>query len=177
MTSGGRLQRMNPLSIVAAASIGAVLGLAIELALSSRGRPPLVPPYSMSITLGALAVLLVVLALRLRHNLSKGAGAVNPFHAVRLLATARAGELVGSLFAGFGGGMLLSLAWRSVPAPGATWVPMLVTAVAGVVLLTCAIIAELLCRVPPGGHDEADAAGRGEEGVQGTPALGYAEPR
>lgn len=177
MADGGKLQRMNPLTLVVAAAIGATLGLLIELALSSRGRPPLVPPYSMSVTLVALAALLIVLALRLRRNLAKGVGAVNPFHAVRLLATARAGQLVGALFAGFGGGMLLSLAWRSVPAPAPTWAPMLVTAAAGAVLLVCAIIAEHLCRVPPSEHGEGDAAASGEEGVRGAPALGYSEQR
>ena len=125
----------------------------------------------------ALAVLLIVLALRLRRNLAKGVGAVNPFHAVRLLATARAGQLVGALFTGFGGGMLLSLAWRSVPAPGSTWAPMLVTAVAGAVLLACAIVAEHLCRVPPSEHGEESAEDPGENGVQGAPVLGYTEPR
>lgn len=152
--SGGQLQRMNPLNLVSAGAIGAGFGLAIEFWLSSRGRTPLVPPYSMAATLLVLAVVLLVLALRLRRNVAKGVGAVNPFHAVRLLATARAGQLVGALFAGFGGGMLLSLAWRSVPAPTGTWLPMLVTAAAGLALLVCAIVAEHLCKVPPSEHGE-----------------------
>lgn len=149
-----KLQRMSPVAIVAAGAIGAAIGLALQLVLSSRGRPPLVPPYSMAITLAALAVLLIVLGLRLRRHMQKGVGAVNPFHAVRLLATARAGQIVGALFLGFGGGMLLSLSTRSVPAPVPTWLPMLITAAAAAALLVCAVITEHLCRVPPGESGE-----------------------
>lgn len=152
-----QIQRIHPLTLVAIAAVGTAFGYILEFWFSSKGRPPLVPPYSMSVALLLLAGLLLVLGLRLRRYTSKGTGAVNPFQAVRLLATSRAGEVVGALFCGFGGGMLLSLVGRSVPAPVATWLPMLVTAVAGLVLLVCALIAEHFCKVPPG--QDGDEAG------------------
>ncbi|MBN9613394.1 MAG: DUF3180 family protein, partial [Actinobacteria bacterium] len=68
---------------------------------------------------------------------------VNPFHAVRLLAGARAGQFAGALFAGFGGGSLLQLLTRSVMAPAETWVPMMLVLTSGVILLICGIIAEM----------------------------------
>lgn len=171
MTRMTQMHRMNPLSLVAAAAIGAALGFMLEFGLSSRGRPPFIPPYSMSIALGLLAVLLLVLGLRLRRNIARGTGAVNPFQAVRLLATSRAGQLVGSLFVGFGTGLLLSLVGRSVPAPAATWLPMLVTAVSGLVLLICALIAEHFCKVPPGNEAESEGEGDAQQGTTDQPAY------
>ncbi|MFC5338825.1 DUF3180 family protein [Leucobacter denitrificans] len=149
MSRTPEFQKLNPVNLFGAIAIGVGLGLAVQFILKSRGLSPLVPPYSMAITLVLLAALLIVLGLRLRRHVATGTGAVNPFQAVRLLATARAGQIVGSLFSGFGGGLLLILVGRSVPAPSATWLPMVVTGAAGLVLLVCAIIAERMCRVPP----------------------------
>ncbi|KAM9866250.1 hypothetical protein ACIFOC_01168 [Leucobacter aridicollis] len=157
MSAPQKLRGLNPLHLLGTGAVGAALALLIQAWLSSRGRPSILLPYSMAITLVALAVLLVVLGLRLRKHVAKGTGAVNPFQAVRLLATARAGQIVGAGFAGFGGGLLLSLLGRSVPAPTPTWLPMLVTAAAGVVLLVCALIAERLCRVPPSDDPEGES--------------------
>lgn len=157
MSDQQKLQRLNPLHLLGTAAVGAALALLIQAWLSSRGRPSLVLPYSMPLTLAALAILLVVLGLRLRRNLAKGSGAVDPFHAVRLLATARAGQIVGAAFAGFGGGLLVSLLGRSVPAPVPTWLPMLITGLAALALLVCAITTEHLCRVPPSADDDGEA--------------------
>lgn len=153
MSNSPKLQGLNPLHLLGSAAIGAGLAVVIQAWLSSRGRPPIVPPYSMAVTLAALAILLIVLGLRLRRNMRKGVGAVNPFQAVRLLATARAGQIVGAVFSGVAAGLLMSLIGRSVPAPTSTWLPMLVTGLAALALLACAVIAERLCRVPPGGED------------------------
>lgn len=156
MSEGGKLQRMNPWNLISALVIGGSLGLATQFILSSKGMATFVPPYSMSVTLIALAALLIVLGVRLRRAIAKGTGAVDPFHAVRLLATSRAGQIVGALFAGFGSGLLLSLAQRSVPAHYEIWLPMLVTAITGTVLLICAVIVERMCQIPPGSTDEGD---------------------
>lgn len=156
MTRTPQFQRLNPINLIAAIAVGLGLGLALQFILKARGGSPLVPPYSMAITLVLLAAVLIVLGLRLRRHMATGTGAVNPFQAVRLLATARAGQIVGSLFAGFGGGLLLVLIGRSVPAPTSTWMPMAVTCAAGLALLACALIVERMCRVPPGEPDEGD---------------------
>lgn len=161
MADGNRLQRMSPWNLAAAVAVGVSLGLGTQFLLSSQGRTTLVPPYSISVTLAGLAVLLVVLGLRLRRNMAKGTGAVNPFQAVRLLATARAGQLVGSLFAGLGGGLLLALAQRSVPAHYEIWLPMVATAITGIALVICALIAERMCQIPPGNDREGGEEGSG----------------
>lgn len=154
MSRTPEFQRLNPVNLLAAMAVGLGLGLALQFILKSRSMSPLVPPYSMAITLVLLSALLIVLGLRLKRHIATGTGAVNPFQAVRLLATARAGQIVGSLFSGFGGGLLLALIGRSVPAPGSTWIPMVVTAGAGLILLICALLTERMCRIPPTDHGE-----------------------
>lgn len=153
-----RVERSNPLSVVAAAAIGAAIGLVVQFLLSNRGQPPLVPPLSLPSSLLVISAVLLAFGIKLRRNVAKRPGAVNPFQAVRLLAAARAGQLVGGLLGGFGVGLLLSLLGRSVPAPTGTWIPMLVLIVGGAVLVICAAITEHLCRVPPG-DDAADSDG------------------
>lgn len=152
-----RIDRLSPLAILAAAAIGVAIGLVIQFALSSRGNPPLVPPLSLPATLVLIAAILLGFGIRLRRNVMKRAGAINPFHAVRLLAASRAGQLVGGVLGGFGGGLALSLLGRSVPAPIGTWLPMVLVVASGAVLVICAVISERMCRVPPGnGAGEAD---------------------
>lgn len=158
-------ERQGPLTDLAIAAMGAAVGLVLQFALSSRGASPFIPPYSLPITLALIGAVLVVLGIRLRRSVARGTGAVNPFFAVRLLASARAGRIVGALLGGFGAGLALSLLGRSVPAPVGTWLPMVVAAAAGAALLGCAIYAEHCCRVPPGDDPDAsdgdDDRGRG----------------
>ncbi|MFV0432685.1 MAG: DUF3180 domain-containing protein [Leucobacter sp.] len=152
-----RVERTNPLVVVAAAAVGIALGLVVQFALSGRGHPPFVPPISLAASLLVIAGLLLAFGLRLRRHVKHRPGAINPFHAVRLLAAARAGQLVGALLGGFCGGLALSLLGRSVPAPVATWLPMLLALLGGAVLVACAAITEHLCRVPPGDGENDEA--------------------
>lgn len=150
-----RLQRTSPLTIAAFAAIGLGAGLLLQFVRSSLGSVPFVPPLSLTLTLLVMAGVLIVLGIALRRVVTrKSAGRVNPFHAVRLLAGARAGQYVGSLLGGFGGGLALQLLTRSVMPSAATWVPMVLVVGSGIVLLGCGIAAEVMCRVPPGGPEE-----------------------
>lgn len=163
-------ERTNPLAVLAAAAMGVAIGLVVQFALSGRGSAPFVPPLSLAVMLVLIAAVLLTLGIRLRRAVLKRAGDVNPFHAVRLLATARAGQLVGGLLGGFGGGLALSLLGRSVPAPATTWVPMLVVLGGGIVLIVCAAITEHLCRVPPGDGERTEETGE-EPGPAGQAAY------
>lgn len=151
-----RIERSNPLAVVAAAAMGAAVGLVLQFLLSHRGQAPFVPPLSLALSLAVIGAVLLVLGIRLRRALQRGVGAVNPFHAVRLLAAARAGQLVGGIVGGFGAGLALSLLGRSVAAPAATWWPMLAVVVGGAILIACAAITEHLCKVPPSEDDTED---------------------
>lgn len=169
-----KLDRMSPLASLVAAAIGIVLGLFVQFFLSGRGFSPLVPPLSLPITLVFIAAVLLGFGIRLRRNVSKRTRAVNPFHAVRLLATARAGQLVGGFFGGFGGGLALSLLGRTVPAPVTSWLPMLLVFGGGLTLAICAIITERLCRVPPG--DDSGEEADPEPGPEPADQAAYRKP-
>ena len=151
-----KVERSNPLAILAAAAMGAALGLVLQFALSWRGSAPLVPPLSLAVSLVLLAAVLLVFGIRLHRQIRKQPGAINPFHAVRLLVTARAGQLVGALFGGFGAGLALALVGRSVPAQPGVWLPMVLVAIAGAALVACAAIVEHWCRVPPGDDPDGE---------------------
>lgn len=164
------MRRTSPLTVFVFSVAGVAVGLIVQFALSARGEPPLVPPISLPLTLLVLAAVLLWLGLALRRALErKSDGGVNPFHAVRLLAGAKAGQFAGALMGGFGVGLLLQLFTRSVFPPATTWVPMLLTCVAGLLLVVCAIIAELMCRVPPSDpetdHERSDVAGPEPDGA------------
>lgn len=165
-----RMQRTSPLTVATFAAIGTAVGLLVQFARSTRGLAPLVPPVSIAATLTLIGVVLLVLAIMLHravrpHDDDRSSSAerggparrrVNPFHAVRLLAGARASQFAGALFAGFAVGLALQLLTRSIMAPSATWLPMVLVIASGIVLIVCGIIAELLCRVPP---SDSDASG------------------
>ncbi|QIM19158.1 DUF3180 domain-containing protein [Leucobacter coleopterorum] len=169
-----KIDRMNPLTSVAAAAMGIAIGLLVQFYLSGRGYAPFVPPLSLPVTLVFIAAVLLVFGIRLRRNVSKGKRAVNPFHAVRLLATARAGQIVGGLLGGFGGGLLLSLLGRSVPAPVTSWLPMLLVFGGGLTLVVCSVITERLCRVPPG--DESSEETDPRTGPEPVDQAAFREP-
>ena len=156
------MQRLSQLALWAALSIGAAIGLFVQFFLASRGLSPLTPPLSMPLMLALLVALLLIFGLRLRQQIRRGTGAVNPFQAVRVLALARAGQLVGSAFAGFGVGLLLSLIGRTVPASVSVWLPMVLTLVAGLALAISGVIIERICQIPPG--DDADGSDAGSLG-------------
>lgn len=170
-----RLQRTSPLALAAFTAVGLAAGLLLQFARSAWGVAPFVPPISLAATLVVIAVVLLVLGIALHRAVSRGSGErsggarrpaqgpsgkpVNPFHAVRLLAGARAAGFAGALFGGFGGGLALQLLTRSVPPPAGTWLPMLLVLGGGVVLTVCGVIVEGLCRVPP--DDPEPGAGPG----------------
>lgn len=151
----------RPLAPLAAAGFGLVGGLLLQFGLTRSGQSPFIPPYSVAFALAVIAAALIVFGLRLRRMIADPKRMVDPFYAVRVLVSARAGALVGALFGGFGGGSALSLIGRSVPAPVDTWLPMIATLAAGLALVICAIIAERWCRVPPSDNDATHA---GEDG-------------
>lgn len=166
------MRRTSALAIAAFAAVGLAAGLLLQFARSSWGQAPFVPPVSLAATLVVIGVVLLVLGIALRRTVTRDSGKqVNPFHAVRLLAGARAGQFAGAIFAGFGGGLALQLLARSVPPPAATWLPMLLVLGAGIVLVVCGVVAEALCRVPPGGAepgqdpDSGTGAGRDAPGT------------
>ncbi len=163
-----QLQRTSPLAVAASAVSGVAAGLLTQFARSTWGLAPLSPPISLSATLIVLAIVLLVLGLLLRRALKPEAKRrVDPFHAVRLLAGAKAGALGGALFSGFAGGLALQLLTRTVPAALEIWLPILLVIGSGIVLVVVALIVERFCRVPPA---DSDAEAPHEGATPDTPA-------
>lgn len=159
-----KLQRTSPLTVISFAVVGLAVGLLVQFARSSWGLAPFVPPVSLAATLVVIGAVVLVLGIALRRAVTRRSGRpVNPFHAVRLLAGARASQFAGALFGGFGGGLALQLLTRSVPPPVASWLPMLLALGAGIALLVCGLIAELLCRVPPQHPEEGQDLEAGDQ--------------
>jgi hypothetical protein len=167
-----KLERTSFLALAAAFTMGVAAGIFLQFWQSSRGHSTLVPPISLSVTMLMIGGVLLVLGVRLSRAIVKRPGVIDPFHAVRLLAAARAGQFVGAVFGGLGAGLALALLERSVPASASTWLPMVYVFGAGTVLVICAAVTETLCRVPPGndaanGHRSRD----GETGSADQPAF------
>ncbi len=156
------MRRTSPLTTIAFAVAGIGVGVLLQLVRSSRGLGPIVPPLSLPLTLLVLAAVLLVLGISLRRAVGrKSHKPVNPFHAVRLLAAAKATQFSGALLGGFGGGLALQLLARTVLPPSETWVPMLLVIGAGLIMVIVGVIVELMCQVPPtdnndNAHDQAE---------------------
>ena len=153
-----------PLTVVAYAVVGLAVGLLMQVARSSRGFAPFVPPYSLALTLAVLAAGVLTLGFVLRRMVTRDTGGnVNPQTAIVILSAARASQFVGSLLGGFAAGLALSLLSRTVPAPTETWLPMLAALGAGLLLLVCGAVAEYLCRIPPDDEEPESDGARGPD--------------
>ena len=142
--------RVNPLTLLLFGIVGGGAGLLVQTYRSGVGLAPLSPPLSLPASLLVLAVVLVILASRLKKALNPDrTRAVNPFHAIRLLAAARAAQFTGSLCAGFGIGLIVTIIDRVTQLSVTVWLPMALTIVFGAVLIAAGIIAENACRIPP----------------------------
>lgn len=158
--------KINPWIFVLLAAIGIGVGHGTQLLLSGSGRPPFIPPVSLPATLVLIGAILAFLGIRLVRIIEKKSDTpVNPFHAVRLLAGARAGQFSGTLFTGFGIGLVILVLTRTVPAGPETWIPMVATALSGVLLAGAGFFAERCCRIPP----EDDAEKQRDEVPDGEP--------
>lgn len=157
--------KLSPVTLAIAVLVGASVGFLTQVVRSDNGYPPLTPPVSLPATLIVIAGVLVLLGFRLQRALKpETRRPVQPIHGVRLLAAARAGQITGLLFAGFGIGLLAQLASRTVGVSVSVWLPMLLTAVTGVVLFLAGLYAESACRIPP---QDPEADEEGEEPESG----------
>nr|WP_216845500.1 DUF3180 domain-containing protein [Rathayibacter sp. VKM Ac-2857] len=137
------------------ALVGAVAGFLIDLAIASAGRPVLIPPLTVPLTLVVVAALVIGFAIPI-HRATKGTlrRPIDPFRAMRVVVLAKASSLVGALLLGASGGVLVYLLSRPVvPSLGSVWQD--VAAIVGaIVLLVAGLVAEHLCTIPPTDDDD-----------------------
>lgn len=152
---------MNPLHrtswwvVVVATAVGLAVGYLSEVSLSAAGAPPLIPPYSLPVTLLVISGIVLSFAVSIRRSIAgSNHKRINPFVAVRVLAAAKAAILGGALFAGFALGILIYFALRTVPPQAPAWWAVLATLAASVITLAIGLIAEHFCRIPPSEDSE-----------------------
>lgn len=134
---------------------GAVAGFLLDLGIASAGRPVLIPPLTVPLTLIVVAALVIGFAVPI-HRATTGAlkRRIDPFRAMRVVVLAKASSHVGALLLGASGGILVYLLSRAViPSLGSVWQD--VAAIVGsIVLLVAGLVAEHLCTIPPSDDDD-----------------------
>ena len=144
------MKRTRVAVIVGFGFAGAALTYLVELVLQASGRPSILPPYSLSITLIAVAVLVVLLAIPVRRRVTgKRKEPLSPFYSLRVAVLAKSSSHVGALLLGLGVGLTIFLVARPI-APG--W-DLLGRAIADLIsaaiLVAAGLIAERMCTLPP----------------------------
>ncbi|NRG41239.1 DUF3180 domain-containing protein [Rathayibacter sp. VKM Ac-2835] len=149
------MKRTRISSLLGLGLAGAVVGFLIDLAIAAAGRPVLIPPLTVPLTLVVVAALVIGFAIPI-HRATKGTlrRPIDPFRAMRVVVLAKASSLVGALLLGASGGVLVYLLSRPVvPSLGSVWQD--VAAIVGaIVLLVAGLVAEHLCTIPPTDDDD-----------------------
>jgi hypothetical protein len=141
----------------ALALAGGVLGWLLQVGLAAAGLAVLVPPYSLPVTLAAIAIVVVAVGWPIRQSVhGTSTRRVDPFRAMRVLLLAKASTLVGSLLGGAAVGVGVYLLSRPVLPPVPSLVATAVSVVAAILLVVCGLLVEHWCRIPP--EDDPDAA-------------------
>ncbi|KQQ21192.1 DUF3180 domain-containing protein [Rathayibacter caricis DSM 15933] len=146
-------------TLLGLALAGAVAGFLLDLAIASSGRPVLLPPLTVPLTLVVVAAVVLAFAIPI-HRATTGTlrRRIDPFRAMRVVVLAKASSLVGALLLGASGGILVYLLSRAVPSLGSVWQD--VATIAGsIVLLVAGLVAEHLCTIPPSDDDDDAVVG------------------
>lgn len=153
------MKRTRVTTLILLALVGALGAGLLQLGLAAAGRPTISPPITLPLALAAIGAIVVTLAVpiwRMTRGAGPARGPVDPFFATRVVMLAKASALSGALLTGGGVGVLVYLLTRSVtPGVGSTGAAV-ATIVGAAVLLTCGLVAEFMCRIPPTDDDEDD---------------------
>lgn len=159
------MKRTAVSTLVVLVVVGAGAAALVQTALASGGRPIIVIPITLPLALAAIGALVVSLAIPIRRMTRyrsdpdrapvDGRG-IDPFYATRVVMLAKASALAGALLTGVGAGAVVYLLTRSVTPPVGSIASAVGGLVGAAVLLTCGLVAESMCRVPPGEEDDDD---------------------
>lgn len=155
------MKRTRPSVMIVGGIAGLVCAFLIESALTRSGRPVLVPPVTLTVTLVAIAILIVWMAWPIRRAVRGRATArVDPFRAARTAALAKACAVAGALLAGACIGVVGYLLTRTVVVAGGSLWQAVAAALGAIALLVAGLIAEHFCALPPprdGGQGDPDS--------------------
>ncbi|MCU1558839.1 MAG: hypothetical protein JWN09_2834 [Microbacteriaceae bacterium] len=150
------MRRTSTITLILLAVLGGVVSGFLETALTVSGRPIIVPPLTLAIALAAIGGIVISLAVPIRRlTKGKAKGPIDPFYATRVLVLAKASALCGALLTGFGMGIGIYLLTRSVLQVNSVGLAV-ATIIGSGVLLAGGLIAEQMCRIPPGDDDDDD---------------------
>ena len=158
------MKRTSPLTLLICAIIGAAAGIVVDVALTAGSHATFTPSYMLPILLLVLGLFCLALAWQVRRGVRDAKQRVDPFRAVRIAALSKASSMLGAAGGGFGLGLLGYLLTRPVTLGLGSLAAEIVTAVAGVILMVLALIAEHLCTLPKDPDDrESDTESSGAE--------------
>ncbi len=147
------MKRTRAATIVILAVLGAAVAAVTEVVLASNGHPIINLPITLGIALSIIGAIVVTMALPIRRMIKVAdAPRVDPFYATRVLMLAKACAITGALAVGVGVGVLAYLLTRSVISSGSVLSAIITLLGAGVVLAG-GLVAEHMCRIPPGDDD------------------------
>jgi hypothetical protein len=156
----------NPATLVVAALVSASVAWFMISEFYFTNLFPKQVPWIPAVTLGLLALFELVLANNTRARIARKPGRppVEPLLVARYVALAKASSLVGSIFAGFTGGLVLFLFTElRLAAAGKDLPPAIGAFVASLALIAAALWLEHSCRVPKQ-PDDKDDLGTGRNG-------------
>lgn len=142
---------------LALAGAGAVLAYLLEVGLVASGRPTLIPPFTLALSMAAIGAIDLALGWPIRQTLSgKRVGRLDPFRAMRVVLLAKATTLVGALVGGASLGITIHLVGRPVIASGDDITRALLALLASAFAVVAGIVVEQWCKIPPGDPDDID---------------------
>lgn len=160
------MNSLRPLWVLTVLVIGIVAGYALQIVTMTAGYPVPVLHWTSLVTMGAAALLTLVMGIRIKLFTSgRTQKRVNPIAAARTLVLAQASVYAGSTIAGWHGGILLGL--LTAAGLGSDAVKSSLVMIGGaLVMVIVGWIVEQFCKLPP--EDPSDLAanteGKDEEG-------------
>jgi hypothetical protein len=160
------VKRTSATPLIALGLAGLVVGFLVELAATAWSAPIFVPPITLPLALGLIALILVGLAWPIRQaTRGRATRRVDPFMAMRIALLAKACSLSGTLLLGVGLGIVAFILTRSVvPAVTSLWLAVGM-ALGAVILLVGGLVAEHFCTLPPGDDNDNDNGGPNDGGA------------
>lgn len=153
------MKRTRLTMLLGLALVAGVVAYLLELLGQSLGANVIVPPLSLTLTLFAIGIAVILLAIPVRRSVTgKRKARLDPFYALRVAVFAKASSLAGSLLAGAAVGIVLFLFGRPIT-PSVTMSTVAISEIiAGAFLVVAGLIAEHLCVLPP--DDPQDPRGK-----------------
>jgi hypothetical protein len=151
------VKRTRPLWLVIYAIAAAIVTWLVQSVLAAVGAAVISPPFTLSVTLLVISIVVIALALPVRRAVrDRENHQVNPFYATRVVVLAKASSIAGSLLFGGALAIVVYLITRTVVAGVSSIFTSGAAVLGSAVLLICGLVAENMCSIPPDDKDKGD---------------------